>query len=80
MFTNIIRLSVKIAKCQKSLLNYEEALVILKTCHKQLKKKNDKQEGYILQFFQVSIEYIEILVLLHRLEEAHNVGQCDDSL
>lgn len=67
-------MSLKIARCQKSLLNYEEALVILKTCFKNIKKKTEKNHALIVEYFHVSNEYIGVLMLLNRLEEAHDVG------
>jgi tetratricopeptide (TPR) repeat protein len=69
----IIRLSVKISKCQKALLNYEEALVVLKTCWKNIKKKHEKNADMLDEFLLVANEYISILILMNRFEEAHDL-------
>lgn len=78
---NILKVSIKIAKCQKTLLNYEEALVILKTCFKSIKRKSNKDfsEALINEYFHVCHEYISILIHLNRLEEAHDVDHFDFS-
>ena len=73
IFLQILNVSLKIAKCQKALLNYEEALVILKTCFKNLKRKTEKDAQLISEFLHVCNEYISILILLNRLQEAHDV-------
>lgn len=70
-----MKTSVKIAKCQKALLNFEEALVILKTCFKSIKKKASQSlsDSLIHEYFVISQEYISVLIHLNRLEEAHDV-------
>ena len=69
----ILTVSMKIAKCQKALLNYEESLIILKTCFKNVKKKAEKNPELVGEFLTVGNEYISILILLNKLQEAHDV-------
>lgn len=70
-----MKVSLKIAKCQKALLNYEEALVILKTCFKTVKKKAAKSltDSLISEYFTVAHEYISVLIHMNRFEEAHEL-------
>lgn len=71
----MVKVSLKIAKCQKALLNYEEAVVILKTCFKSVKKKAAKSltDSLISEYFTVAHEYISVLIHMNRLEEAHDL-------
>lgn len=73
IFANILKVSLKIARCQKLLLNYEEALIVLKTCWKGIKKRPDRSEALLNEFFLVCNEYISVLILLNRLQEAHDL-------
>jgi len=70
----MIEISLKLAKCQQRLLNYEEAAVVLKTAIKTIKRKmKTDYDDYLPFYFQSAIEYAKLNILRYRLEDAHDV-------
>lgn len=75
LFKRLINLSLKISGCQKQLLNYEEAAVVLTTSLKNLKKKfRNGVDNYLDLFLKCATEYAKLCILRYRLPEAHEVN------